>query len=206
MSISYVSLSGTDADIDCDRAIIRDKLFVADGSQNNPSISFLNNSNTGIFSNGLGQLNISSNGVENIRVEGGQLELTNGSEALPSLTYISDPNTGLFRNSIDTMSITCSGRSAITCNFSRCTIFNTLIAGSGSSSASSPALIFSGSETNTGLFRPSSSVIGFACSGTQVLTMSSSVMNSSMIIRPSANASVDLGSSANMWDWLSPQI
>jgi len=198
MSITYINLAGNDGDLDVSRAIVRDKALLGNGRVSDPSISFLNDSDTGLYSDAINSLSVSTGGTQRARFDNQGLELQDGTLSAPSISFLNEPDLGIYRNSLNNISFV-NGNS-VTMTIGAASISNFLPIRVVNGSASNPSIFFNSSNT-TGIFQPSSNVLGVSAGGIQALTISSSLLNSSVNIRPSSNATLDLGGSSNMFDW-----
>lgn len=81
------------------------------GSAATPSITFINDSNTGLYSPGADQVSITTGGTERFRVDAaGQLEAVNlGTAATPAYSFTTDPNTGIYSPGADQIAISTGG-------------------------------------------------------------------------------------------------
>jgi hypothetical protein len=96
--------------------------------------------------------------------------LTDGSASAPAISFISDTNTGLYRKSSDVIGAAASGVEVMTIAPTSITAAVGMLLVDGSASA--PAVRFS-SDTNTGLYRKSSDIIGVSASGVEIMTVAS---------------------------------
>jgi len=83
----------------------------ASGSVTNPSISFIGDSNTGIYASAADQVSITTSGTERVRVDAtGQIEAVSlGSATAPTYSFTTDPNTGIFSPGADQLAISTNG-------------------------------------------------------------------------------------------------
>ena len=81
------------------------------GSAATPSITFIGDGNTGIYSPGADQVSITTGGTERFRVDAaGQLEAVNlGTAAAPVYSFTTDPNTGIYSPGADQLAISTNG-------------------------------------------------------------------------------------------------
>jgi hypothetical protein len=81
------------------------------GSATDPTITFTDDLNTGIYSPGADQVSVTTGGVERIRFDStGQLEAVSlGTAAAPTFSFTGDPNTGVYSPGADQLAITTGG-------------------------------------------------------------------------------------------------
>jgi hypothetical protein len=85
------------------------------GDAKQPSYSFVNSPNTGLFSSAIGSLDFACGGltVINITKKGltstGQIFLPNGTDKAPSITFIEDQTSGIYRKNINTLAVGVGG-------------------------------------------------------------------------------------------------
>lgn len=94
---------------------------VQDGSAATPALSFINDTDTGIYRTVADSIVFGTGGVlrgffftTGFTVSSGQLFVQNGTAALPSLTIESDPNTGIFSIAADTLGFSTGGTLRLT--------------------------------------------------------------------------------------------
>ena len=96
------------------------QLTTRQGTAALPSYTFLNDTNTGIFSPAADTVGISVAGTERFRVNSsGQLTSTTlGTAALPSYSFLNDMNTGIYSPAADTVGISVGGKEKFRANSS----------------------------------------------------------------------------------------
>lgn len=84
-------------------AVIGGTLSLSDGAAATPSLTFVSNPDTGLYTNAAGALGIATAGVERVVVSDagdvsftGVVSVPNGSAAEPALTFANNPDTGLY--------------------------------------------------------------------------------------------------------------
>lgn len=101
-------------------------------------------------------------------VESGQIGTALGSAAAPSYSFVGDGNTGLFSSTADTIDLSTAGTARITLSSTVCTTTLPIRGGSGSNTA--PTYSFT-LDTGHGMFRQSSTQLGFSVAGTTKLLL-----------------------------------
>ena len=87
-----------------------DIVRVADGSQGTPSISFSNDTNTGLFRSGSDQLSFTAGGTESVRIiNTGILSAITGSAAAPAFAFVNDTTTGMYSSAANTLDFAAAG-------------------------------------------------------------------------------------------------
>jgi len=83
----------------------------ASGTASNPSLSFVGDSNTGIYASAVDQVSITTGGTERLRVDAsGQIEAVSlGSASAPTYSFTTDPNTGIYSPGADQLAISTGG-------------------------------------------------------------------------------------------------
>jgi hypothetical protein len=153
----------------------------ADGTASLPAFSFFNDTDTGIYRHGTDRVGFAANGTLAFDYTDTRLEVFNvplwlgdGSAAAPSLTFSNDPDTGMYRISANQLGFATGGvqRLGITTedfNFSTSSNVNALNFRAENGSVTVPSFTFS-SDTDTGIYRANTNVIGFSCAAeSQVL-------------------------------------
>lgn len=82
---------------------------LADGSAATPSISFLNDLNTGLYRPGSDIVGASANGTEVARFSPGQFSTVAGTASAPSHSFTGDGNTGLYSPGADVLGLATAG-------------------------------------------------------------------------------------------------
>lgn len=83
------------------------------GSATAPALSFIGDTNTGLYRVSADKLAISANGDDQIQVDEDQVRLPSGTVSLPGMAFIGDPNTGVFGKTADVVAITVGGVEAM---------------------------------------------------------------------------------------------
>jgi hypothetical protein len=142
------------------------QIRAADGAVTAPSITFQNETITGIYRPGANALAISLSGIKYAEFGlsaiylKGQLTLDDGTAAAPSLTFVPDINTGLYRVSSEVIGFTVNGS-----NSGQLGLFSGVAQFQGrDGSATLPYWTFV-NDPNTGLYSVSADVLGFSVNG-----------------------------------------
>lgn len=128
-------------------------------------------------------------------VESGQVGTALGSASAPSYSFVGDANTGVFSSGADALDFTTGGTSRVTLSTSAMT--TTVPYRTASGSAGAPAYSFT-SSTDQGMYRNSTSSIGFSTGGQARLTITNNGhtftttatatgVNTLLTLTPSAN-------------------
>jgi hypothetical protein len=162
------------------------------GNQNLPGVSFVGDTDTGLFQSSAGRIDF---GVNNQSIcwmsTGGLLMNTNksinlgnspiinpvvqataGTELLPSLTFFSDQDTGIYKPAINTLGITTGGSLAIKCDGNTTIEKGQLRIQDGTLGA--PGLIFD-SDVDLGIYRAGVNNLTIVSAGSAALKIDSNV-------------------------------
>lgn len=71
--------------------------YFGDGAVGSPSITFLNDSDTGFYRSGSGTIAVAANGVNTVTFGTTGVRVADGTAAAPSIAFLSDPTTGFSR-------------------------------------------------------------------------------------------------------------
>jgi hypothetical protein len=135
---------------------------VPDGSFATPSISFINDTDTGIYLAAANVVGVGAGGAEIMRIGGnttlstGTFRVPNGSVSAPTYTFTNYSNTGLY-TSVGELLVAVGGVNSFTVNQNSAGFRDGNL-------APSPGLYFL-ADTDTGLFRAATNVLGVAAGG-----------------------------------------
>lgn len=139
------------------------------GSAAAPAFAFSGDSDTGLFSSGLGKLNFATDGVQRVLIDslqlftnGLQFRSSDGSAAAPVYSFDSDLNTGIFRAGVDNMRLAAGGVSAMGFLSTHLEPFLPLQSADGTAAA--PTYTFS-NDPDTGMYRASPNELGLTTGG-----------------------------------------
>lgn len=141
-------------------------ILVNDGSFGAPSLSFSNDTNTGLYRVTTDCVAIVCGGIESLTLNTSNvtpnkpLALQDGTVFNPSLAFASDTTTGLYRSAASTINFATSGISRLVLNTSSLTSTLPILTSSGSDSA--PSFSFS-ADPDTGFYRSASDTIQAVC-------------------------------------------
>jgi hypothetical protein len=113
-----------------------------------------------------------------------RIQNANGSSNLPSYTFTNDVNSGLYLKTAGEVGVSCSGNEVLDIDYNLITAYQPITAGTNSmtcgaitssgqlqlpssGSGSQPAIIFSSTDTQTGIFRNSAQTISISSGGTE---------------------------------------
>lgn len=174
---------------------------IADGLVGTPSLSFIADTDTGLYRFGTNGISTSVGGVERFRVDGnsslevhslGEHAFEDGAAALPGLTFNNDTNTGFYRIGSDDLGVSANGTLVFEWNAAS-GVFNRngqFFSPNGSQAA--PSLSFT-SDTNTGFFSAGADTIGFSMGGVNLINATSSVFSTSIPIETSDGTAASPG-------------
>ena len=151
-----------------DDIILGTSLSLPDGSAAVPSLTFTNDTDSGVYLAGPNQVGLSLGGSVKLLTSSTAvrpsvpLVLPVGTALLPPLTFDADLNTGIYSATGDTIQFSTNG--TLRSSISTTDITNTLPILQADGSNTAPSFSFSG-DTNTGLYRVSSDVLGVTCGG-----------------------------------------
>jgi hypothetical protein len=149
------------------------------GSATDPTITFTDDANTGIYSPGADQVSVTTGGVERIRFDStGQLEAVSlGTAAAPTFSFTGDPNTGVYSPGADQLAITTGGTVRLTTSTTGITSALALNAPLGTAAA--PTYSFTG-DLNTGIYSPGADQVAIATNGVVRFTTSTTAFTGTL--------------------------
>ena len=127
-----------------------------------PNYSFQGDTNTGLFSSGADNLDLSTGGTARIRIpNANQLHaLSLGTAALPFYSFSADSDTGLFSSAANNLDLSTGGTARI--RIPNANQIHALSLGT----AALPFYTFS-AQTTTGIFGAATDILGFSTAGTE---------------------------------------
>ena len=148
--------------------------LITAGSATNPGLGVIGDTDTGIYSSGANLLDFTTNGVRRLTIDndGQILAAADGSSAVPSWSFFNNQNTGLYSVNATTLGITAGG--TFIANLSENSGAAQIQANVVGTSASLPSFTWS-NDTDTGMLRPSTNVLGFTTGGVERLTLNGSL-------------------------------
>lgn len=169
-------------------------LAAADGATGTPSISFANDPNTGIYSNGADVLAITAGGTTVLQANANAIfgvpiiQTGIGSNSFPAYAFTTDTNTGMYQTGVaDTLGFATGGTNRLTLNTTGLTSTLPLLAASGTTSL--PGIAFS-AEPDCGLGTDATNQIFLSTSGTEKIRVGTNVtMQVNTLIQDGASAS-----------------
>ena len=147
---------------------LNSRLFLDNGTVSVPSLTYINDTNTGFYRIGDDNIGISTAGSNRVDISNdrvyvsNKLNINDGSAAFPTIYFGDDDNTGFYRAGSNNIGITTGGNNRVDVNDSRVLISNKLYINDGS--AASPTLAFNGDD-NTGIFSESDNQINITTAG-----------------------------------------
>ena len=147
---------------------LNSRLFLDNGTVSVPSLTYINDTNTGFYRIGDDNIGISTAGSNRVDISNdrvyvsNKLNINDGSAASPTIYFGGDDNTGFYRAGSNNIGITTGGNNRVDVNDSRVLISNKLYINDGS--AASPTLAFNGDD-NTGIFSESDNQINITTAG-----------------------------------------
>lgn len=107
-----------------------------------------------------------------------QIDLEDGTAAEPSLSFILDPDTGIYRPGDNQIGFSAGGVERLNLSPTQLTAFVNILAPDGT--VSLPSFTFS-SQNNTGMYRPTTSEVAFACGGVERFRIATTAIQASAI-------------------------
>lgn len=149
------------------------------GSAANPAITFIGDTDTGIYSNGANVLSFSTGGAELLRLDTQIGSASLGAVSTPAYTFINDANTGIYSSGADTFDIATGGVNRLSISTSAATSTLPILTSAGTVSA--PSFSFS-ADTNTGLYRVGADTVALVCGGAETLTLSTNNVTANKLL------------------------
>lgn len=144
---------------------------VADGSAGGPSLSFSNDTNTGIYRIGSDSMGFSAGGLR-FQVDSTGAAIIAGSSASPSLKFTTDTNTGLFSAGADILGVSAGGQAVLTVSATSATFQGKLAV---------PSTITPGGTTGNQTINLPSGSVNVPTAGTSVTVTNSTVLATSLV-------------------------
>lgn len=140
-------------------------LQLADGSIGAPGLTWANETTTGWYRAGSGDIRFAISGGDKTQITTNGFAVTPGTAALPSYTFIGDTDTGMYRSGANEISFSTNGTVKVT------------IASAGgvlgsSGSAANPSFGFI-ADPNTGVFSSAADTLGLTAGGIEVFNIAS---------------------------------
>jgi hypothetical protein len=155
-------------------------VLLPDGSATTPAIGFSSETNTGIYHSGSHSLDITINGTRQLQVTDTSITTNevikniSGTVIAPSYTFTSDSTSGIYLNTAGDLRVSVSGTNVISATPSVVSV-NTQVQNV-NGTAAAPAYSFT-SDTNTGIYGPSSDTLGIATGGIQRVSIGTNTIN-----------------------------
>lgn len=107
--------------------------WFADGTAANPSISFFNDGNTGLFRNGADDIRIATNGTDRLSINNSFISVDSampfyfqdGSVGAPGISFLNDSNSGVYRIGSDDIGFSTGGTLRLEINSSGTVLYGT---------------------------------------------------------------------------------
>jgi hypothetical protein len=145
-------------------------LMVDRGTAAAPAYTFTLDADTGMFSSGANNINLTTAGVLRITVDSTNLTTTLavlhplGTAALPSMSFTGDTNTGVFSSGADVLDLSAGGTARFQVN-TGFLVMNVPLRGA-AGSASAPTYTING-DTDTGMFTSGANTLNFTTAGVE---------------------------------------
>lgn len=162
-------------------------IYIPYGTVDNPSISFANDVNTGIYATQADELCITTNGVQRVLCNAFQfyvncsqlVKFVGGTEFAPDYTFANDTDSGLFTDGTgNSIGLSAGGGARIRVTTSAITNYLPLLAPNGSAAA--PSYSFA-NDTNTGIFYTGTAdTMALTTGGTQRFTLDTASVTSTL--------------------------
>lgn len=161
------------------------RILLANGSAAKPNLSFVSDTNTGVYWEKADTISFSTGGAK--RAELGNTALTStvlikaadGTAATPAFTFTSNDNTGIFKAAANVIGLTTSGVERARA-YERG--FQALAFDADQGSATDAAYAFKG-DNNTGMYSPAAEQIAFANNSVNTLTLKQTELQSNVQIK-----------------------
>lgn len=147
---------------------------ILDGTAATPSLSFVNDDNTGLFRIGTDEIGVSTGGTNRLSLNTASLTLENGlilriadgNVTAPGIIFDNDNNTGIYRIGADNVGISAGGTTSMSFNSTSAIAWYPLQGEIGS--VSTPGFAFN-TDTNTGIWSGGSGQVNFSSDGIEAL-------------------------------------
>ena len=164
--------------------------LLPDGTAAAPSVSFVSDTNTGMYRGAADEIYFSTGGTENLRLTTNNIRMassssqiynvgsfrgnkTTGTVSAPNFSFDGDSNTGMYSDSSDSLSFATAGVQRLDIDGGGIKGKLAFQAPYGSSAA--PGHSFDG-DTNTGMYRYSADRLGFAVGGAYKMLLNSTIL------------------------------
>ena len=156
-------------------------ILASNGSSATPSISFISDTDTGIYMPAANQVGIAAGGglrllvgvsqtqVQNVLAALSTAQFVDGSAATPSITFTSETGMGLYRQGTNNMGLVVNATEILRLNQAQCQLVN--------GSQGVPSIAFINSAT-TGMYRAGTNIIGFSSGGVLKFTIAPTYISS----------------------------
>jgi len=163
-----------------------------DGTQSSPSLSFLDDSDTGIYRLTSGEVGVAANGTRALWIAPNTTLFRDGSATNPGIGFQNDTNTGFWRNAADNIVLTTGGSSRLSIDNSAIYALSQIRMIDGSSAT--PSVTFT-NDINSGLYSAGADSVGIAVGGvgnllvdtTRVTVPTGSIVNPSLVFSGANN-------------------
>ena len=157
MSISYINLAGNDGDFDVNTGIVRNKILLGDGSETQPSLSYVSDSDSGIYKSGA-SFGFSIDGIRRGGINENGFVARDGTNIIPTYTFDGNLSSGLYYDNTNSrLHTTINGTS-------RLSVGSDALHIGAFGSAANPSISWAG-DTDTGIFRSAANEMSFSSNG-----------------------------------------
>lgn len=161
------------------------QIQVQDGAAATPSLSFVNDTDTGVFSSAANQLGLSAGGVARLAISTTAITSTlpnlgaAGSAAAPNWSFTGDPDTGVFNNGANQLGLAAGGTLMLALTSTQILPNAAAVILAGAGSAAAPVYSFGG-DPNTGVYNIGADQLGISTGGTLRLTTSTTAFTGTL--------------------------
>lgn len=162
-----------------------------------PGISFIGDTNTGIWRSSTATMNFVTGGVNRWQIDSGgtlvsansgasRLQLGDGTVASPAMQFANNSNTGIYRPALNVFEIAVGGANALGITTSTLQVESGHNITNQDGTVSVPAYSFA-NDTDTGIYRVGANEVSWACGGTQVFDTNTTGIYPKVQIKTSVN-------------------
>jgi len=145
-------------------------IHVTAGTLSNLALTFITDTDTGIYTSSANNFDISCGGVRSLNINSSNALFRSGTGTTPSISFISNPATGFANSATGFINFISNSAEVATLKDINFSLYVPIIAANGSVSA--PSLAFA-SSFSTGLYASAANNLDVSCGGTNVLNVSS---------------------------------
>ncbi len=166
-------------DISMSGVAFTNPVWAADGLVTAPAVSFLTDTDSGLYRIGANNIGIAASGIKQVDISMSGVAFTNpvwaadGLVTAPAVSFLTDTDSGLYRIGANNIGIAASGIKQVDISMSGVAFTNPVWAADGIVTAPSVSFL---TDTDTGVYRIGANNIGVAASGVKQVDVSASVV------------------------------